>query len=338
MFKGKTVVKRGLVVNIVLVTIFLLSMMSSCFYNSSNTGLALETTQNNKPQDKDLVSASLPPSVNYSLISNWSEKHFSVVRDVEVIGDIAYIADEEAFILYNISNSAHPSLISRIRYPEDRYIKKIEVEGNLAFLVTSVERNSYLFNAIDIYNISDPSNPLKLELFLNYYIVDFYIQDIFLYVTTLNDGLMIIDFSDPTSLEIVSTWGSTHRYSRLLVSGDYLFLSDFDRGLIILDISDKAVPIEIFSGFFINEICSLYLEDNYLYLLNDEFLAIVTIYSITEPNLINLYNIDANIYSFFNAIELVVNERMVYVLSGSGVIYIIDAFNVGNPIYINQIG
>ncbi len=337
MFNRKTNVKRGLHLNFSLIIIFVLSMMLSNFYDSTDIGLALDTTQNIEPRDNNLISTSLPPSVNYSLISNWSENHFSNVWDVEVIDDVAFIADEEAFILYNISNPAHPSLISRIRYPEDRYNKKIEVDGNLAFLGTSIYRSSDKINAIDIYNISDPYNPLKLALFLNYYIVDFYIQDNFLYVTTLNDGLMIIDLSDPTDLEIVGTWGSTDSYSHLLVSGDYLILSDIDSGLIILDISDKVSPIEIFNGFFIDKICSLFLEGNYLYLLNDEFLAIVTLYSITQPNLVSLYNIDANIHTYFNAKELVVKERMVYVLSTSGIIYIIDAFNVGNPISINAL-
>ena len=117
--------------------------------------------------------------------------------------------------------------------------RTVDVSGNYAY---AVEHHS-----ISVLNISDPSNPRpvgKIRLGNQAFITDLQVQGNVLYAAANNDGLRIIDVSDPTSPRLTG-WayavGGIHTVcvqgSRAYVGGTF--------GLAVFDVTDPSAPVSL---------------------------------------------------------------------------------------------
>ncbi len=97
-----------------------------------------------------------------------------------------------------------------------------------------------------IIEITDPSNPVQVGLYQSEdlgYVRKIAISGHYAFVAgTLYSGVGIVDISDPADPREIAISSLTDRPSHLWVYGEYLFVADDHRGLVILDISEPDSP------------------------------------------------------------------------------------------------
>ena len=62
-------------------------------------------------------------------------------------------------------------------------------------------------------------------------------------------GLAIVDISEPMNSYIISIFETGGYANEVVVSGQYAYMTDAHNGLVILDISDKKIPVLIGYAF-----------------------------------------------------------------------------------------
>jgi len=190
---------------------------------------------------------------------------------------LLYIADlNNELRIWDVSDPASPQFIWISDQPSG--LRKIEINSEVAYIVDS----SRFF----VLSIEDLGRPfIQSEILLEGYPSDLKVKESYAYVVADDEGLYVIDVSDPTSPYIVNQHTDSLSGSRGIVLRDSLaFICDILDGMKILNISDPQ-DIE-FISMFDSEIClleNLVLAGNYAYLANWESIIAVDISDITNP-------------------------------------------------------
>ncbi|HUT63812.1 MAG TPA: Ig-like domain-containing protein, partial [Anaerolineae bacterium] len=71
------------------------------------------------------------------------------------------------------------------------------------------------------------------------------IQDEFAFLAVGNDGIAVVDVSEPESMEIVGTCDTPGEAMGIRVVGDYAYVADYNEGLRVIDITDPEHPEEV---------------------------------------------------------------------------------------------
>jgi len=167
-----------------------------------------------------------------------------IAYDVDVIGDILYVADNTSFRVYDITDRHTPELIGSYASAS---IFVVHVVDNIAYIGREYRSPSLL-----LLDITDPSNPDSLSglSFLGGAFDLFCAGD---YVYTLSNVtepysnfLRLINVADPESPYIESNVqlpGNTLAPLDIKVSGDYAYIAGRIYGLQIVDISNPGNPV-----------------------------------------------------------------------------------------------
>ena len=194
---------------------------------------------------------------------------FNFSCSVYVSGNYAYVtsSNDNSLFIIDISDKTNPIKVGQIQDTEsggtaqvlDNPIN-ISVSGFYAYVVSRDD------DGLSIIDISDPTNPTEVG-----YIQDngqggtaqvlddardVYISGNYAYVTaSIDDGLSIIDISDPTNPTEVGYIQDTEQGGTaqvldsahgVYISGNYAYVtSHYDEGLSIIDISDPTNPTEV---------------------------------------------------------------------------------------------
>jgi Zn-dependent metalloprotease len=172
--------------------------------------------------------------INYSDWHNW--------MGLDIVDNYAYLADLVYGVrILDISDTNNPVEISTY---EKFNVKFIHVEGDYAY----VSQN--FGGGLTILNIKDKYNPT----FVSYLDIpnsteneDFILRDGIIYLTTLPDGIVIIDVRDPLNPVRIGSFPSAPR--SIAITDNYLYGTNINflggLNLFILDISDPAHPREV---------------------------------------------------------------------------------------------
>jgi hypothetical protein len=152
--------------------------------------------------------------------------------------DIAYYGDNSGLRAINVSIPDSPLQISR---PSNVGVLDIHVHEDLLFMASHQ-------HGVRIYNISDPRAFVQLGQFTD--VGESYGVSgnaTHLYVADLQEGAQLIDISDPSAPQKIKEYTDTVPHD-IFYDGEYVYLADQDRALIILDYdlkgiySDSAIP------------------------------------------------------------------------------------------------
>jgi len=159
--------------------------------------------------------------------------------DIRVVGSYAYVADlDKGLVILDVSDPTAPAFVSMLS--ESSIIDRIEVIGTYAYLMG---------HYIDVVDISDPMAPSHAatgELPGGFPMATS-VQGDFLYVSDVNNGLEIVDVSNPVAptvvgnYDFVSTGYEMNTYG-LDVAGSFAYVANDSFGLAVIDVSDPAVP------------------------------------------------------------------------------------------------
>jgi hypothetical protein len=195
----------------------------------------------------------------------------------------------------------------------------IEVRGDYAYIIVGSE--------LVIKDISDPANPRRVgRIFMPNLIDNMYLSGQYAYLTVDNQGLKLINISNPTApIEVGSYTTSLDNYD-VVVVGNYAYLgTEYWPGqLVLLDVSNPSVPVEVAS--FTLRASHIEVNDHYLYYIHwSRGLVVLDISNPTTPVELGSTG-PLGVPS-----GIVIEGSYVYVLGSDGGIAIIDVSDPAHP-------
>lgn len=162
-----------------------------------------------------------------------------MVNDLGITGNHAVVYDNPYISSIDISNPAQIQLTSRCDAPQ--YITAIAVDGNYVYIVIWEGTISKML----VYNIVDPS---AIQLVGTYNFAgngkDITVCGGYAYIADCRNGLLVVDVSNPSYLQLVSSYTTYNEYEPTLVTvaNNYAYIGLFDKGFMVIDISN---PLEL---------------------------------------------------------------------------------------------
>jgi len=221
------------------------------------------------------------PSIRLRLIGSYNTP--GDCRDVEVVGNYAYIADSNAFRILNILDPVNPYEIGHLNIVG--LIRNVSINNNYAYLAD-------FLGSLKIINISNPASPQLVAQInvgvMNYGVVDVIAEGNYAYCTAYSpDALYIIDISQPNNPMIVchsNAIGTGYTW-QIAKSGQYVYALSY-LGLRIFNVSVPSSLTETrWGGSIDNSYGSSFqikVQHNTLYYSNGD-LQIVNIANPTSP-------------------------------------------------------
>jgi len=123
----------------------------------------------------------------------------------------------------------------------------------------------------------------------------------YVYVAAYENGLKIIDVSDPENPEEVGSWDDVGiRAWDVFVSGDYAFIGAWESGLRIIDVSNPENPEEVGSCDIAGGAWGVWVDGDYAYVAADESgVIIVDVADPGNPDEVASYNTPGESYDVF---------------------------------------
>jgi hypothetical protein len=161
-------------------------------------------------------------------------------HDVEVVGDLAYVADgDSGLLIVDVSNPALPVEFGALDTPRMAY--DVEVVGELAYVAD-------LYSGLRIIDVSDPAFPVELgALDTPGAAYDVAVVGELAYVAAGEGGLCVIDISNPALPVELGVFGPgdwPDTAYDVEVVGELAYVANGISGLLILDVSNPALPVE----------------------------------------------------------------------------------------------
>lgn len=250
------------------------------------------------------------------------------ILGITVVGNRLYLAGENsAFCIMDISDPLHPVKIG----PESTEFSALDivVQGNYAY---SVHHNFF------VYDLSNPASPIEIGTLQTFGdAVDLEIVGNYAYLADSNNGLLIVDITEPSRPIQTGVYTPTFAVS-VDISGNYAYVVDRDHGLCIIDITNPSLPTEV-SRYdvptFVTYIYSHQVQvlGNYAYLAADDGLYMIDITNPISPTLTNSYSVDgSSIYQ--NRVTL--NGNYAYFISYNG-LHILDVAIPSHPTMLSYL-
>lgn len=164
--------------------------------------------------------------------------NFGGERRLFIGGDIAYVADWFSGLhLYDISNPAHPRLLSSFHTPGSA--KGVVVRNGYAF-VADDDRGLQI---VDVHDPFHPSHVAKLDTRGLAYTPK--LAGNLLYLASHRGGFQIIDVSDPRQPKMLADIDTPGKAWSLEATGSTLYVADDAAGVLVYDVSDVQHPRRI---------------------------------------------------------------------------------------------
>ncbi|MEW6009456.1 MAG: polymorphic toxin-type HINT domain-containing protein [Candidatus Omnitrophota bacterium] len=248
---------------------------------------------------------------------------------VFTVGNLAFIADGTSGLkVVDVSTPRTPTFVG-LGVDTANIAMDVFVNGNYAYV-------SEWQSGLLIINISNPNSPVLVRTVpmpASRHAYDAYVSGDFAYVAcwsnnTIEPGsLEIINVSNPPSAVLVGSYLSGD-VTGVFVKGNYAYISVWDGGIDIIDVSNPSSPTSANFIQFNESIYGLYVSGDYLYFVSNSFvrgLHVVDISEPTSPVLVDFLSHELNASGIF------VTGPYVYVASGPGGLSVICSGNVPTP-------
>ena len=159
---------------------------------------------------------------------------------ITVSGDYAYVGDDEGAYdadlkIIDITNPDELSVVGTFEAPGG--IDAIASSGDFVYLVGWQTG----FVVLDCENRQSPRQVAILDTSVIYNCNDVLIKDDYAFIAGGEDGIIIVDITDPTDPIIEARLRANWRLLELSIENDILYALDWDQ-LLIVDISDPLIP------------------------------------------------------------------------------------------------
>lgn len=158
-------------------------------------------------------------------------------NDVQVVGNLAYLADWEGLRVLDVSNPASPVPVGQLNMPEGTTC--LRVVGNHAYV-------GNWHAGFAVLDVSNPASPVRLGgVDVNSGASEIFVAGHLAYLTTRGNPprLEVVDISQPTQPVHLGGLTLPGNGEGVRVVGTTAYLAAWDAGLVIADVSNPAVPV-----------------------------------------------------------------------------------------------
>jgi len=194
--------------------------------------------------------------------------------DITVEGDHTFIADDAYGVSSYFTGSNTPYYMDSINLSAN--VKKIYIQYPYLYAMCGVD-------GVKIINITDPFNLSLLAEFTTIGSAnDIVIYDDTAFIADGNNGLAVFNVIDPEFPSEITNI-STEGYSNLVdlftfnINETFLCISDSEKGLLVLDITDSFSPVIIGSFEEATDVNSMFIYSSYAFMTDDLGIRVVQI-------------------------------------------------------------
>ena len=263
---------------------------------------------------------------NPNVVGSVDTPHLAM--SISISEDIAYVADYDSYIqILDISNPGFPYIINS--YGIFYTVVDFLIEENYGYAITS--SRLYIFRLDDLIY---PEIISYIEIGGTNNSVEYYNSHV--YVTSLFEGIKIINVNNPQNPYIVGECDTPGRAYDLLVSGDIVYVANGNHGLTIIDASDLTNPfiLPYFNTHTPSNVSSLAMADDILYLAgNYDGLKVVDISDPISP--VFLQSILPHSDSRFKIKPIIIDDKLIVEDRNWNEILTFDITDPANPELIN---
>ena len=237
-------------------------------------------------------------------------------HELEIIGDIAYVAAFENLHLYNISDVTNPTWLSMLAIHDVSPSCSMAIVDDILYLPTH--------EGLDIINVSDSLNP---EFLVGYAWVGVtshvIVQDNIAFVTGGNNGLVILNVTDPVAATSIANYTDLAESPRSFdIMGERMYVADRTE-FHVVNLTDIYNPTQIIRVPTIVGGWELEVEGDLLIVRPSGPLMF---YDISTPeNPVSIYN------STFNVMRITIDSNKLYGYGPGQELSIFDITNPGSP-------
>lgn len=159
------------------------------------------------------------------------------IRDIQVVGDLAYVAvGGHGVLIIDVSDPAYPAL--RGSYPGAGYVQDIEVLGSLAYVAGN-------FTGLLIIDVSDPSTPRLRSSYLPpiQVVNNVAVVNNLAYLTDGIERVQIVDVTDPDRPALRGVFDAHGSGLRISTAGDLFYITGSSAGLQILRVHPEHLGL-----------------------------------------------------------------------------------------------
>ncbi|QDU48389.1 Calx-beta domain protein [Gimesia panareensis] len=164
-------------------------------------------------------------------------------RGVQVIGNLAYVADDSGngggLQIVDVTNPATPTILGSFGVSTPGGLAGgVEVIGNIAYVTDGN-------NGLQIVDVTNSNSPTLIHNVLTPggAAIGLDVVGNYAFVANREGGLQIIDISTPGTASIVGTLNTPGVATGVRVDGNFAYVADGAAGLQVVDITDPTTPI-----------------------------------------------------------------------------------------------
>jgi hypothetical protein len=238
--------------------------------------------------------------------------------------DYVVTSSGSSLLIFNVDDPANPAKVGQIISP---------IQALVPFLDDTLLYVAAQKQGLRIYNVADPSNPVLINSWQpNDSIVSVYVHENSAYVVSFT-RMAILDVSDPMSPVVQGEWAPDSVLSYYVcVKDNYAYVCaacamGMNDALIILDISDPAVPYEL-GRCYLGQWMKLVIKGNYAF-VTGWGLRVVDISDPFNPHVVRGYLVD------FPVGNPQLKDDCLFV--GGMVLYVFDVSTPADPVLMNHV-
>lgn len=243
------------------------------------------------------------------------ECDFVVGYDVNVVGDYAYVTNNDGVMIVDVSNPERPRKVSDILTDQAPFA--VTINGDKCFVAFSGSE----------FLISDVSDPLNPQTIVSSnagsgIVTKIVVLDTYVFISYREVGYRIFNFTG-TTLDLLYTYSDSQGES-LAVKDDFLYFGNPNAGIRVFNISAITAPVYIRTLNTATSVWDMYIHGNLLYVgCHGAGIRIYSISNLSNPSLLRSLSEDDG----GEAQGIVANSSFLFVADNYGV----EAYNISSP-------
>lgn len=158
---------------------------------------------------------------------------------VEVLGDLAYIADTQRLVIADVSDGANPAVVSQL----EQFDRAYQVAGSGDGFVYVSDRGLRELIGVDVRDPEAPAiigqaGPIATPSAMT-------IRDGHVYLASIYDGIFVVDVRNPAAMAIAGAFGRAGLIDQVGLLGEHLMASGAGVDLALLDITSPLLVEEV---------------------------------------------------------------------------------------------
>lgn len=215
-----------------------------------------------------------------------------------VNGDLyAFISDyDNGFVVLDVDNPSNPFLIGTILVTGFVNTSFIDQSNKLAYIAMESGQ-------IQVYDISQlpdmPSFVSSISIGTSG-INGVYLSGNYLYAAAGNNGLAVINVTDPAAPQLVSVFNTTGVASDVVVNGGFAYVADSYNGMLILDVTSPQSPVYKSKFTGTGQILGVYANNNNVYCADNTYgIENVNVSNASSPNQVGYIQTNSSANNIF---------------------------------------